>query len=353
MRIESSSINIQADTSSTTAKSFHESLNIWTNQSSISIGTTVDVQEFSSNALQISNSMVKSTTEMKCSEDEEGLNSEHKLKIKLIEAFIYNVSGKKISIKVPKLKLLQDGYDSNGNTKSSPRLVLSNGNQSNGPGFGLIYNRNETQLEKTRISFEAQGIIKTSDGREVMLDLNFNVDQEVVQHSSFQLRMGEALKDPLVINFEGGLASFTSRNMSFDLDLDGTIDSIKMLSGNCGYLALDKNRNGIIDDGRELFGPQTDHGYEELASYDEDGNGWIDEGDTIFNHLKIWYHDKEGISHLVALTEKNVGAIYLGHIETEMNLYAQNEIAGKLRNSGLVLLENGESRIMQELDIKI
>ncbi len=69
--------------------------------------------------------------------------------------------------------------------------------------------------------------------------------------------------------------------------------------------------------------------------------------------MKIWYHDEQGVSRLVALTDKNVGAIYLGSVSTEMNMYSSTGMAGALRESGLVLLENGESRVMQELDVRI
>jgi hypothetical protein len=55
----------------------------------------------------------------------------------------------------------------------------------------------------------------------------------------------------------------------------------------------------------------------------------------------------------VALSEKNVGAIYLGRVDTKMNMYSSSGMAGTLKQSGFVLLENGESRIMQELDIRI
>lgn len=126
-----------------------------------------------------------------------------------------------------------------------------------------------------------------------------------------------------------------------------------MLNSSSGYLALDRDGNGRIDDGRELFGPRTDDGYSELAAYDDDKNGWIDEADSIFDHLKIWYHDESGNSQLVALTDKNVGAIYLGNVDTQMNLYSNDNMSGVLRKSGLVLLENGESRVMQELDLRI
>lgn len=56
---------------------------------------------------------------------------------------------------------------------------------------------------------------------------------------------------------------------------------------------------------------------------------------------------------LAALTDKNIGAIYLGSVGTQMNMYNSSGMAGTLRESGLVLLENGESRVMQELDVRV
>ena len=72
----------------------------------------------------------------------------------------------------------------------------------------------------------------------------------------------------------------------FDLDADGEEEEISMLKGS-GYLALDKNEDGIINDGSELFGTGNGDGFADLARYDEDGNGWIDENDSILSLIHI------------------------------------------------------------------
>jgi hypothetical protein len=56
----------------------------------------------------------------------------------------------------------------------------------------------------------------------------------------------------------------------------------------------DRNGDGAIDHGRELSGATTGDGFAELAAYDEDGNGWIDENDSIYQHLRIWSKDAQG-----------------------------------------------------------
>ncbi len=353
MRIESSNLNLQGSSHIAAATNIEESLNIWTGQGAGNTGMAVDVQEFTQHAIKISASMTSSVSETVDASEDDPITSKEELKIRMIEEFLSRLMGKKVKLHVPKIKQISGGYDSSGQALDSLKLVSFSGGMQSSPGFGLIYNRSETQIERSRVSFAAEGLVKTADGREINLKLSFNIDQEIVRQSSFQLRAGDALKDPLVISFGGGVASFSDTTMSFDIDFDGDQDSIQMLNANSGYLVLDKNNNGLVDDGRELFGPQTDHGYGELAQYDEDTNGWIDENDSVFNHLKIWYHDAEGSSRLVALTDKNIGAIYLGSVDTQMNMYSSSGMAGALRESGLVLLENGESRIMQELDVRI
>ena len=355
MRIESSALSMQGGSSVVSMMSVEESLNIWTGQGSAGISSSsFDVREFSQQGITVSTSVTSSVAETSENGEDGIVLSEQELRIKLLEDFLSRISGKRV--RFHRIRRVSEGYDSCGQAFGNLKVTFSDNGATrlgSGPGFGLIYNRSETQIERSRVSFAAEGVVKTADGREISLNLNFNIDQEVIQHSSFELKAGEALKDPLVINFGGSVASFTDRTMSFDIDFDGDADTFHTLNANSGYLALDKNNNGKVDDGRELFGPQTDNGYGELAGYDEDGNGWIDENDSVFNHLKIWYHDELGNSQLVALTDKNIGAIYLGSVDTQMNMYSSAETAGRLRQSGLVLLENGESRVMQELDVRI
>ncbi|MEA3469756.1 MAG: hypothetical protein U9R57_16250 [Thermodesulfobacteriota bacterium] len=54
-----------------------------------------------------------------------------------------------------------------------------------------------------------------------------------------------------------------------------------------------------INNGAELFGPTTGHGFQERAQYELDFIGWIDENDSIFSSLRIW---KPGESALINLT---------------------------------------------------
>ena len=109
-----------------------------------------------------------------------------------------------------------------------------------------------------------------------------------------------------------------------------------MLSKGSGYLALDTNADGIINDGSELFGTQSGNGFKDLLSHDEDGNGWIDEADSIFQKLKIWTMDENGVSTLLDLAEAGLGAIYLGYENTE---FFCEKIFSVAVEYGIILLE--------------
>ena len=71
----------------------------------------------------------------------------------------------------------------------------------------------------------------------------------------------------------------------------------------------DFNNDGIINDGKELFGPNSGNGFSDLANYDLDKNGWIDENDTIYDKLRIWTKDTEGNDYLLALAKESIWSI--------------------------------------------
>ena len=121
----------------------------------------------------------------------------------------------------------------------------------------------------------------------------------------------------------------------FDLDSDGKMDEISFAGEGSGFLALDKDGNGKIDDGSELFGTKSGDGFADLAAYDQDGNSWIDENDEIYSQLKVWTKDADGNDKLMNLKEANVGAIYLGSASTEFSIKDEtNTMQGAIRKTG-------------------
>ncbi|EAT15946.1 hypothetical protein HTZ97_08500 [Desulfuromonas acetoxidans] len=221
--------------------------------------------------------------------------------------------------------------------------------------FGLVYSYHESYHEQESVNFSAQAQVTTADGRQIDLNVELNMSREFYQETNVNVRAGQALKDPLVINFNGTAAQLTTDKISFDLDLDGQQDQISFVTPGSGFLALDKNSDGIINDGSELFGPTTNDGFSELAAYDNDGNMWIDEQDSIYDRLRIWTRDSDGSQKLLSLGQAGIGAIYLGSTSTPFSLTdsSDNSLLGQTRETGIFLHEDGRAGTIQELDLVI
>ncbi len=220
-------------------------------------------------------------------------------------------------------------------------------------GFGVEYERRETHYEAEQTNFTAQGVVRTADGREIRFHLELAMSREYSREKNLSLRLGDAVKkDPLVINFDGTAAQLTGARFAFDLDADGAAEEISFVGAGSGFLALDKNGDGVVNDGSELFGPRTGDGFRELAAYDQDGNAWIDESDAVFDALRIWTKDAAGGDRLATLSERGVGAISLARVATPFSLKdGANALLGEVRTTGVYLTEGGAAGSIQQLDL--
>lgn len=222
------------------------------------------------------------------------------------------------------------------------------------PLESTLFRRQELFYEQETTAFQTTGSVVTADGRTLDFNLEFQMSREFASYYEESVSLENArFLDPLVINLDTNVASVSDQKFFFDLDADGKEESISGLHPGSGYLALDINGNGIIDDGKELFGTTSGDGFLDLAKYDDDGNGWIDEKDAIFEKLLIWATDENGNSELYHLKEKDVGALYLGRVSTEHSLNdpLTNRANGVIRSSGLFLYENGTAGTLQQLDL--
>lgn len=218
--------------------------------------------------------------------------------------------------------------------------------------WGLRYDSYERYEEQESLSFEAGGTVKTKDGREIDFSVSLEMQRKFVMESETHIRAGNAQPiDPLVINYDGNAAELSEDEFKFDLNMDGTLENLKTLEAGSGFLAMDKNENGSIDDGSELFGPKTGNGFEELATYDQDGNRFIDEADDAYSDLYLMTPQSDGSLEKQPLEELNVGAIFLGSSDTSFSFKNQLELEGQLRRSGIYLKENGEAGTVQQIDL--
>jgi hypothetical protein len=109
---------------------------------------------------------------------------------------------------------------------------------------------------------------------------------------------------PIILDLKGDGVTLTNaqNGVNFDINNDGQTERIAWTTAGAddAFVALDRNGNGKIDGGAELFGnftPQppsaSPNGFLALAEYDKvqnggDNNGWFGTGDTIFPNLRLW-----------------------------------------------------------------
>jgi hypothetical protein len=221
-------------------------------------------------------------------------------------------------------------------------------------GWGVEYDRRIEVYEKEEATFSAQGVVKTVDGREIAFDAGLTMSRERLTVEEFSFRAGDAaLVDPLVINYGGNAAELTSEKTAFDLDADGDFESMSFVRSGSGFLVLDRNGDGAITDGLELFGPTTGNGFVELASFDLDANGWIDESDEVYDRLRLWEKASDGQDVYATLRDRNIGAIYTEAARTEYGMEDESgEKQGQLRATGVYLTEDGRAGTVQQVDLK-
>lgn len=146
--------------------------------------------------------------------------------------------------------------------------------------------------------------------------------------------------DPLAIDLDGdGVETIaTTESVLFDHDGDGIKTASGWVKGDDGFLVIDNNGNGQIDNGSELFGADTvlsdgqkaTDGFQALAARDSNGNGQIDAGDSAFQSLRIWRDiDQDGISQadeLFSLSDVGISSISLAQMTHNQDLGNGNEL---------------------------
>ena len=165
---------------------------------------------------------------------------------------------------------------------------------------------------------------------------------------------------PIVIDLDRGGFRFTALagGVRFDLDGDGAAEAISWVAPGSGdaWLALDRDGDGAIGSGAELFGDYTPqppaaepHGYLALAVFDApaqggDGDGAITAADAVFPALRLWIDaDHDGVSQpgeLRSLAAAGVRALDLDFVESRR----RDPHGNQLRYTSRVDLDHGTTQ---------
>lgn len=216
--------------------------------------------------------------------------------------------------------------------------------------WGMSYTHYTSHYEYEQTDFQAAGVVRTADGQEIAFAVNLSMSREYFSEERLTVTAGAPLIDPLVINYSGKAAELEDLTFEFDLNSDGTDDTLHTLAPGSGFLVFDQNADGKITSGAEMFGPKSGDGFAELSVHDGDNNGWIDENDAIYKKLAL-FRRENGVDILTSLKEANVGAIYLGQADTDFDLTdTDNALLGRIRKTGVYLKEDGGVGTVQQID---
>lgn len=368
MRIASSNIELASEQLDLSYSSVYERLHKWDKQSDRTIESSSesgkanvesiikkDILELSKQA-QAQNAQAATVPVQKSDDDilDELFSGQvDDLKMRIVRDMVEMFTGKKIKVfDSRELHRKHATADSIDMPQQAQQNAQGAQNAPQREGWGIDYFRREVNHTKEGFSFSAQGAVTTADGRSIQFNTALEMSRETYSEVTTSLKAGDALIDPLVINFSGAGTQLTDIKFEFDLDSDGTNEMIHAPAAGSGLLAYDRNGNGIIDNGSELFGPSSGNGFTELALLDDDQNGWIDENDAAFTTMKIWEKAADGSDVISSLLSKDIGAMYTGSAHTNYSLYNNNALSGKIRESGIWLHESsGNAGTIQEIDL--
>ena len=220
-------------------------------------------------------------------------------------------------------------------------------------GVPSMQNSLTSLMSISRVEFSSVSIQTLSSASSTTVNVSLSslsVDTSIVR---WQGNDSVNLVDPLIIDLGGDGVELSDDTFSFDLDADGESDQISRPKGNSGFLALDKNGDGIINDGTELFGTQNGDGFKDLARYDSNGDGKIDKDDPIYDKLRIWKPGANGDQgELIGLGEVGIGAIYLDAKNNEQLMQsASGETLGVQRKSAAYQRTDGSEGQVYHIDL--
>ena len=150
-------------------------------------------------------------------------------------------------------------------------------------------------------------------------------------------------RDPLALDLDGdGIETIgADGTVLFDHNGDGTRRGTGWVKGDDGLLVLDKDGNGSIDSGAELFGidyvksdnTKASDGFDALRDLDSNADGVFDANDAQFANVQVWRDlDQDGVSdagELMSLTDAGIASIGLNDTAFNQALAGGNQMTSK------------------------
>ena len=258
-----------------------------------------------------------------------------------------------LDLRSPSYRIGTESSSTSASVKSFGSISIGTG--SSGTTWQRVTATSGFVSESESVAFASSGMVKTQDGRSIDFNIEVSMSRAFTSQINTLTTQNYIKTDPLVINLDTDIGSVTDQKFLFDLDSDGDEEEISFAGKGSGFLALDRDGDGRIGDGSELFGTKSGDGFKDLAAFDEDGNGWIDENDSIYSKLKVWTKDEDGNDYLINLKDADVGAIYLDNADTQFSLKdGNNRLNGEIKKTGIYLHEStGAAGTLNHIDLAV
>ena len=128
---------------------------------------------------------------------------------------------------------------------------------------------------------------------------------------------------------------------TFDLNGDGRPVESGWLSAEDGFLVVDSNGNGVIDDISEMFGGEFGDGYAKLATFDTDGSGTVEADEILQGGLFIWKDSNE--NHQTDADELHKLVDFgISSISTEFSTVSENSNGNFILERGFAINGSGD-----------
>jgi len=193
-------------------------------------------------------------------------------------------------------------------------------------GEGDIESTIQDFLDQINKAFRSAGIDMSATGMQLEFEFEYSESAQVTE----QVQSSDPLT--LDLNGDGVSLSHYSQGASFDITGTGRVVTTAFVTGGDAFLAMDRNGNGAIDSGRELFGDQRGaaNGFEELARVDSNRDGLINSQDASYGQLRLFRDNGNGRTEqgeLMSLLQAGIAEINLRYANVSLNAAGDNKLA--------------------------
>jgi len=208
-------------------------------------------------------------------------------------------------------------------------------------------------------------VVKSSDGLKVKEIISGN--GTIIDDDKDDSNDPENENSPIIIDLnKNGITSTKLNNTTyFDHDNNNFKEATSWIDKGDAFLALDKNSNGLIDNGNELFGNHTisntrfkytnnkaTNGFEALKAYDLNDDNVIDSKDEIYDKLLLWKDSNQNAitdkGELIKLKDSGIVSIDLNYKNTNTD-----EKGNTIKQSSTVTFEDGSTTIANDVWFKV